>query len=105
MRRRATSYDSIPREGRDAVRDALFGGALAIWQPVSGYRVNVDTLLLARFAADCRPRARRLVDLGAGVGALALSYAFLARAARVALVEREPTLSDLVQRNLAEANV
>jgi tRNA1(Val) A37 N6-methylase TrmN6 len=83
----------------------LFGGRLILLQPRSGYRVNVDTLLLAQFAAQGRPKARRVVDLGAGVGALALAYAFLAAAARLDLVEREEELAGLSARNLARAGL
>jgi tRNA1(Val) A37 N6-methylase TrmN6 len=62
----------------------------------------VDTLLLASFAASGRPRARRVVDLGSGTGALGLSYAFLATTSRIDFVEREETLVTLANRNLAE---
>jgi tRNA1Val (adenine37-N6)-methyltransferase len=62
--------------------------------------VNVDTLLLAAFAACGRPRARCVVDLGAGVGALGLAYARLARAGHLELVERLPDLAELALRNL-----
>ena len=62
--------------------------------------MNVDTLLLACFAAEARPKARRVVDLGAGVGALALAYAFLGSAARVELVERDAGLARLATANL-----
>jgi tRNA1(Val) A37 N6-methylase TrmN6 len=102
MRRSPPSHDSIPKRADGTVRDALFGGALTLWQPARGYRVNVDTLLLASFAASGRPRARRVVDLGSGAGALGLSYAFLAAALRIDFVERDASLADLANRNLAE---
>lgn len=83
-----------------AVRTALFDGQLQLWQPAAGYRVNVDTLLLAQFAATCRPKARRLVDLGAGVGALSLAYAFFGSAHHADLVEKDAGLASLAARNL-----
>lgn len=83
-----------------AVRTALFDGQLQLWQPTVGYRVNVDTLLLAHFAAAGRPKASRVVDLGAGVGALALAYGFFGTALRADLVEKDPGLSRLAARNL-----
>jgi tRNA1Val (adenine37-N6)-methyltransferase len=64
----------------------------------------VDTLLLAAFAANGRRKARRVVDLGSGVGALGLAYAFLARAEHVDLVERDEALVELSRRNLVETN-
>jgi len=92
----------MPSAAPGSVRDALFAGRLLIWQPVRGYRVNVDTLLLASFAAARRPRARAVVDLGSGVGALGLCYAFLGDAARIDFVERDNGLSVLAERNLAD---
>jgi tRNA1(Val) A37 N6-methylase TrmN6 len=68
-----------------------------------GYRVNVDAIHLARFAA---PRARgTLVDLGAGNGAVGLATALLcpARPRRIVLVERESSAAALAATN-ASAN-
>src|SRR6476619_6519009 len=79
MRRPSPARDSAG--GSEHGEGTLFGGRLILVQPRRGYRVNVDTLLLAQFAAQGRPKARRVVDLGAGVGELArLSAQNLARA-------------------------
>jgi len=83
-------------------RDTLLGGALALWQPKRGYRVNVDAVLLAHFAAD-GARAGRVVDLGAATGAIGLLLHRLGAARRLELVEREPMLAALARRNLEEA--
>lgn len=85
------------------VTDHLFDGALSLREPGRGYRVTVDTLILASFAAEARPRARVLVDLGAGVGALALCLHHLAMVGEMSLVEREASLCDLSRENLAAA--
>jgi tRNA1Val (adenine37-N6)-methyltransferase len=98
MRRPSPARDSAPAS--DHAPDALFGGRLTLHQPRKGYRVNVDSLLLAHFAARARPKARCVVDLGAGVGAVALAYAFLGSAARLELVERDAALGRLATRNL-----
>jgi tRNA1Val (adenine37-N6)-methyltransferase len=84
--------------------DALFGGRVVLHQPArgEGYRVNVDALLLAAFAAAGR-RARLAVDLGAGAGAVGLALLHADAAARLVLVEIDPRASDAAQRNL-EAN-
>jgi tRNA1(Val) A37 N6-methylase TrmN6 len=103
MRRPGTVRDSPALGTEWAATDTLFAGRLTLVQPRRGYRVNVDTLLLARFAAGCRPKARRVVDLGAGVGALGLAYAFLGSAGRVDLVERDRALSRLGEQNLSRA--
>lgn len=89
--------------------DALFGGALALRQPArgAGYRVNVDAILLAAFAAGligARYRtSRHAVDLGAGVGAVGLSMRHFGAAERVTMIEIDPYLASLASEN-AEAN-
>lgn len=50
--------------------DAALGGAVRIIQPDTGYRFAVDSILLARFAAE-RPVGRAL-DLGCGAGVVGL---------------------------------
>lgn len=85
-------------------RDALFHGQVALWQPKRGYRANVDAILLAAFAAADRSFPS-VVDLGAGVGSVALALAHFGAAARVELVEREPLLVELARRNLSAAGL
>lgn len=85
----------------DVTTDTLFDGTLSLRQPRRGYRVNVDALLLAAFAANGR-RARLALDLGAGVGAVGLALGFRGIAKRVVLLEREAELVALARRNLAE---
>ncbi|HPB99699.1 MAG TPA: hypothetical protein PKW66_27500, partial [Polyangiaceae bacterium] len=55
--------------------DGFFDGALWLEQPAPGfgYRANEDSLLLASFASRCRPAKTTLIDLGAGVGTVALA--------------------------------
>ncbi|CAN5231375.1 hypothetical protein BH09MYX1_BH09MYX1_37080 [soil metagenome] len=79
----------------------ILDGRLVLAQPAreAGYRVNVDALHLARFAA---PRLRgTVVDLGAGTGAVALAAALLAPRAprRVVLVEGNPIAAALAEEN------
>jgi tRNA1Val (adenine37-N6)-methyltransferase len=88
----------------DVTRDALLGGTLTLTQPRVGYRVNVDSILLAAFA--CHGRAAKCaVDLGAGVGALALIAARAGAAQSVVLVERDPDLARLARENLTANDV
>lgn len=82
--------------------DTLLEGRVTIKQPRRGYRVNVDSLLLADFAATGRPAALA-VDLGAGVGALGLMLVAVKAARSVALVEAERELVALSRENLARA--
>jgi tRNA1Val (adenine37-N6)-methyltransferase len=87
----------------ELTEDALFDGAVELLQPARGYRVSIDSLLLAAFVA--RRRVRRLVDLGAGVGAVALAIDHLAGVSRAVLIEREPELAELARRNVARAGI
>ncbi len=86
-------------------RDTLFGGDLVLHQPAkkTGYRVNVDALLLAGFAHASRPRrVRRAVDLGSGVGAVGLSLLHLDAVEQVTFVEIDARLATLCARNVDE---
>lgn len=78
-------------------RDRVLGGRLLLAQPAAGHRAGHDAILLAAAAPD---RARRMVDLGSGVGAAGL--AFLARCpdAEGTLVEIDPALARLAQENV-----
>lgn len=78
--------------------DRVLGGRLILAQPKTGHRVGHDAVLLA---AAAPAGARRMVDLGAGIGAAGL--AFLARCpeAEGVLVEIDPALADLARANAA----
>lgn len=78
--------------------DTLLGGALRLLQPKTGYRVNIDSLLLVAFAGE--RRVERVVDLGAGVGALGLLALQRGIAKRALLIEADPKLCALAQENL-----
>ncbi len=78
--------------------DTLYDGAVSLRQPARGYRVNVDALLLAAFAAQGR-QAKFAIDLGAGVGSVALGLHHLGAGLRFALVEREQGLLTLAGEN------
>jgi len=76
--------------------DTILGGRLRIVQPLCGYRVSVDAVLLARFA---RPRGRdRVLDLGAGCGAVSLIIAALEHPREVVAVEIQPELAAMAAR-------
>jgi tRNA1Val (adenine37-N6)-methyltransferase len=79
-------------------RDTLYSGSLTLEQPARGYRFNVDSLLLADFAGE--RRAALCVDLGAGVGTVALALHHLGRARRVELVELDSEVVAIAGRNL-----
>lgn len=69
----------------------------------TGYRVNVDALLLASFAQAARARrVPRAIDLGSGVGAVGLSLLHLDAAEQVTFVEIDARLAELCARNVEE---
>jgi tRNA1Val (adenine37-N6)-methyltransferase len=79
--------------------DTILGGALAIVQPVCGYRFSIDAILLGRFAL---PRRRdRVLDLGAGCGVVSMIIAALARPREIVAIELQDDLAAMVQRNAA----
>jgi tRNA1(Val) A37 N6-methylase TrmN6 len=83
----------------DWTTDRLLGGRLVLRQPRHGYRIAVDTVLLAA-AVPARPGAR-VVELGAGVGGAALAVATRVPGVGVVAVEREPVLAWVLAANAA----
>ncbi|WP_158542559.1 tRNA1(Val) (adenine(37)-N6)-methyltransferase [Lujinxingia litoralis] len=82
-------------------RDAIFGGALHLWQATSGYRFGLDALLLATDLPELAPGAT-VVELGAAQGPVSLTVAWQRPDVRVVAVERQPDLARLLRRNVAE---
>ena len=101
---RALGKQRASRESRDVppaaatTTDTLLGGGLRLLQPKTGYRVNIDSLLLLGFAGP--RRVERVVDLGAGVGALGLLALQRGIAKRALLIEADAKLVALARENL-----
>lgn len=83
----------------EVTEDALMGGRIRIRQPAHGYRVNVDTLLLAA-AVEAKPGAR-LMEAGCGVGAALLVVAARAKDVRFVGIERDANMAALASENVA----
>jgi tRNA1(Val) A37 N6-methylase TrmN6 len=79
--------------------DALLGGRVRLLQPRRGYRVAVDAVLLAA-AVDAHD-GERVLDLGAGVGAVGLCIASRVPGCEVVGIELQPALAALAERNAA----
>jgi tRNA1(Val) A37 N6-methylase TrmN6 len=77
--------------------DALLGGRIRLLQPSRGYRVAVDAVLLAA-AIDAVP-SDRVLDLGAGVGAVGLCLAARVPDCTIVGVELQSELASLAARN------
>jgi len=86
------------------VLDTLHEGRVRLWQPArgEGYRVNVDALHLARFAARDGRIVRRAVDLGSGVGAVGLTLLYKDAATHVTFVDKDAALLALCAQNIEE---
>jgi tRNA1(Val) A37 N6-methylase TrmN6 len=86
----------------ELTEDAILGGRVRIRQPARGYRVNVDTLLLAASLPRVIAKGARVVEPCCGVAA-----ALLAVAARhegdisFVGIEREPMFADAARQNVA----
>src|SRR5215831_2654006 len=77
--------------------DALLGGRVRLLQPRKGYRVAVDAVLLAA-AVDVHA-GERVLDLGAGVGAVALCIASRVAGCHILGIELQAGLAALAERN------
>jgi tRNA1(Val) A37 N6-methylase TrmN6 len=77
--------------------DRLLGGRLTLRQPRDGFRVAVDTVLLA--AAVPAQEGERVFEPGAGVGAAALCLAARVPGVRVAGIEPQAELVRLAGEN------
>lgn len=82
-----------------ALATHLFGGALTLAQPAGGHRSGTDAVLLARACGDVG--TARVLDLGAGAGAVGLGVARFSPQATVTLIEIDPALAELAARNAA----
>src|SRR5690349_20343428 len=84
----------------EITEDALYGGRIRIRQPKRGYRVNVDTLLVAAAVSPLQNGAR-VAELCCGVGAALLAVAASDDADVIFTgVERDPTYAALARENV-----
>ncbi|MFZ2030522.1 MAG: methyltransferase [Vitreimonas sp.] len=83
----------------EVTEDALLGGRIRIRQPARGYRVNVDTLLLA--AAVEAHDGMRLMEAGCGVGAALIAVAVRNENISLLGVERETNIAEVARENVA----
>lgn len=79
--------------------DRLLGGRVRLLQPRRGYRVAVDAVLLSA-AIEAAPGAR-VLDLGAGVGAVGLCLAARVAGCSVLGIELQTGLAELAEHNAA----
>jgi tRNA1(Val) A37 N6-methylase TrmN6 len=86
-----SSMESAPTE------NTVMGGRVTLLQPRRGYRIAVDAVLLA--AAVDASTGDRILDLGAGVGAVGLCIAARVAGCDITGIELQPALAALAERN------
>lgn len=87
----------------DETLDTLVNGRLRLYQSRTGYRFSLDALLLAHFVTV---KARqRVVELGAGNGAVSLLLSHLHPTATLTGLEVQPAMAERARRAVALNNL
>ncbi len=79
--------------------DGLIGHRVNLLQPLGGYRAGSDAVFLA--AAVTAGPGDRVLDLGAGVGAVGLCLARRCPGLEITGLELQPALATIARRNIA----
>lgn len=79
--------------------DTLLGGRVKLRQPLDGYRVAIDPVILA--AAVPASAQDRVLDIGCGTGAAGLCLAARVPGCRVVGLERDADIARLAAENIA----
>ncbi len=87
-------------KSHELTRDSLGDGAITLLQRRDGYRYGLDAVLLATDLPDLPP-SPRIVELGAGQGAVSIAVASRYPDAKILAVERRASLCELLTRNIA----
>jgi len=83
----------------ETTEDTLLGARVRLLQPRRGYRVAVDSVLLA--AAVEAKEGARILDLGCGTGAVALCLAARVPGVTLVGIELQAAFAELAERNAA----
>ena len=76
-----------------------------VWQREKGHRFSSDDLATAYVAWHARPGARRVLDLGCGLGSVLLHLAWKMPDAHFVGIEAQAMSFELLRRNVARAGV
>jgi len=91
----------VPKDGESL---DMLSGEWRIFQRRDGHRYSTDDLLCAWFACACAEargvRVRRALDLGAGIGSIAMMIGWTHAEARVVGVEAQAVSADLFARSI-----
>jgi tRNA1Val (adenine37-N6)-methyltransferase len=97
----ALEHDLDPAAWGPLSSDALTS-RFRVQQRVRGHRYSIDDQLTAHAAVHAAPQARRVLDLGAGLGSVTLCLAHALPGAIIAAVEAQAISFALLARNVAE---
>ncbi|HRE89294.1 MAG TPA: methyltransferase [Myxococcota bacterium] len=81
--------------------DDLLTRDVRVYQRVGGHRFSSDDMVTAYVAAERRPGARRICDLGCGLGSVLLHLAWSLPEATLVGVEAQAVSFSLLQKNVA----
>lgn len=76
-------------------------GKWRIFQYARGHRYSTDDVLCAFYASTWAPRVARALDLGSGIGSIALMVAWRLPGAHVTTLEAQPASTRLARKSIA----
>ena len=91
--------DGDDLEMMQVTHDHLLKESVRITQPVDGYRVGTDAVLLA---ASINTDMGRILDLGTGVGGVALCIAHRLAGVQITAVEKDTDIAELADINITD---
>ncbi|MGD8858828.1 MAG: methyltransferase [Myxococcales bacterium] len=90
---------------RDELTDDALTGDFRVYQRRRGHRYSLDDTVTAWVAARARPGARRVLDLGCGLGSVLLMLAYKLPRAQLWGLEAQAESFELARRNVARNRV
>jgi tRNA1Val (adenine37-N6)-methyltransferase len=97
----ALTLPEEPPELGELTCDAI-AGDLRITQRRAGHRYSIDDVVTAWIAAEARPLARRCLDLGSGIGSVALMLSYRMPEAELVCIEAQRNSFRLLTHNLTQ---
>lgn len=85
----------------DLTHDYLLNGKVSFKQKLDGYRTAIDPILLAA-SLSIRSRPIKLLDMGAGAGAVGLCCLYHQPMMNLVALEKEPDLCAIAKLNLSD---
>ena len=85
--------------GDDETLDALCG-QFRIFQLKKGHRFSTDDILVAWYGSSWCPRAEKVLDLGSGLGTVAMTVAWRLPGARIVSVEAQEESVRLARKSM-----